>query len=147
MKWGAHVRRTIEGPGHPSGGVASSRGPRFVASLVAGLAFAGCAQPAPVATGPPVSLDVSTGMPDAEYAIEPATLRVPLGSEVTLHVRDDGIYPHNFVIAAFHVETRNLVHGENVTVRFVADRAGSFETRCAIPGHYQEGMKGTLIVG
>ncbi|MFN2312139.1 MAG: plastocyanin/azurin family copper-binding protein, partial [Spirochaetia bacterium] len=32
------------------------------------------------------------------------------------------------------------------TVEFVADRAGSFEFYCSVPGHRQAGMYGTFVV-
>lgn len=36
--------------------------------------------------------------------------------------------------------------GSRVTLRFVPTRAGTFEFACRIPGHYEQGQKGRLIV-
>ncbi len=39
-----------------------------------------------------------------------------------------------------------LAPGEQVVLRFVPTRKGTFEMECHLPGHYEAGMKGTWVV-
>lgn len=87
------------------------------------------------------------------------TLTVPVGWRVTLNFRnDDPNMPHSAVVipavtpvpaAAGHpafagATTRQpdqgLATGARQSLRFVADRAGSFMIFCAVPGHGMAGM-------
>lgn len=53
---------------------------------------------------------------------------------------------HDWVIDEFNTRTNMLNTGETETVEFVADKAGTFEYYCSVPGHRLIGMKGNLIV-
>ncbi len=39
-----------------------------------------------------------------------------------------------------------LSPGQQVVLRFVATKKGSFEMGCHLPGHYEAGMKGRWVV-
>jgi plastocyanin len=89
--------------------------------------------------------------PDVEGAIamragnfffSPKSLTVPVGEEVVLDIRSTGT--HTFTIDELGVNVR---FGTGpATVRFTPDRPGQFEFYCAIPGHRERGMLGTLLV-
>lgn len=53
---------------------------------------------------------------------------------------------HDFVVDEFSTRTELLKVGQEETVEFIADKTGSFEYYCSMPGHREAGMKGTLIV-
>ncbi len=53
---------------------------------------------------------------------------------------------HDFVVEEFSTRTELLKVGQEETVEFIADKTGSFEYYCSVPGHREAGMKGTLIV-
>lgn len=74
-------------------------------------------------------------------------LSVKLGQQVTIEVvNDDGI-EHNFVIPDLGVTSKSIVlKGDKTSVTFTAQKTGSFEYYCNIPGHRETGMTGTLIV-
>ncbi len=53
---------------------------------------------------------------------------------------------HDWVIDEFNTRTKLLNTGETETVEFIANKSGTFEYYCSVPGHRQLGMKGNLIV-
>lgn len=53
---------------------------------------------------------------------------------------------HDWTLDEFGAQTKTVAAGESDTVEFVADKVGSFEYYCSVPGHRQAGMKGMLIV-
>ncbi len=53
---------------------------------------------------------------------------------------------HDFRIDEFDVATSVLDTGEEETVEFVAERKGTYEFYCGVPGHRAAGMMGTLVV-
>jgi cytochrome c oxidase subunit II len=82
----------------------------------------------------------------SRFQFEPATISVVEGEAVRLRLRSAD-RPHAFAIKAFRVKALIPKMGEEVTVDFVADRAGTFDFTCAEycgTGHGR--MKGRLIV-
>jgi plastocyanin len=53
---------------------------------------------------------------------------------------------HDWVIDEFDTRTQVINEGEEETIEFVVDQAGSFEFYCSVPGHREAGMVGTLTV-
>lgn len=53
---------------------------------------------------------------------------------------------HDWGIDEFNVRTKLLNAGTSETVEFVANKKGTFEFYCSVPGHRTAGMKGSLIV-
>ena len=53
---------------------------------------------------------------------------------------------HNLSVPAFGVTTPEQAAGEEAKIAFIADRVGTFEYICGIPGHRQLGMVGTITV-
>lgn len=71
---------------------------------------------------------------------QPADLRVPAGSPVTLEVRNDGQKNHNLTIAGLDVSTGPMRHGDVTTVRFTAPK-GTTQFRCT----WHPGMVGQIV--
>jgi nitrite reductase (NO-forming) len=84
------------------------------------------------------------GEPD-EFEFSPAEFTVPVGVPVQLWFVNAGGMDHDILIPAFafHVDAGP---GDEVRGAFVAERAGSYEFYCALPGHKEAGMVGTLHV-
>lgn len=80
-----------------------------------------------------------------EFAFEPASLHLHEGEAVNIVLVNEGVVEHEIELEAFgfhlHVEP-----GETVTAGFVADQAGTFEFGCFVPGHFDAGMAGELVV-
>lgn len=75
----------------------------------------------------------------------PSELKVKEGDKVRLTYKNTK-GSHNFVIDEFKVQTEVINAGQDISVEFVANKKGSFEFYCGVPGHKAAGMKGTLIV-
>ncbi len=84
---------------------------------------------------------------DIEGVVNPTLTAQPGDTvEITL-INADGML-HDLVIDEFGVATGNMTEkGSQKTVRFVVPETGSYVYYCAIPGHRQAGMFGTLEVG
>ncbi len=87
------------------------------------------------------SLEPSVVMGESLFRDE--EMRVAVGETVQWRVLNADAIGHTFDIDALGIHM-TLGGGESGLVMFVADRAGSFEFNCRVPGH--EDMKGTLVV-
>lgn len=75
-------------------------------------------------------------------------LNVSVGDQVTVIVTDEVADTHNFHVDGFNVQTADVsAPGASSSVTFVADQQGTFAYYCAIPGHREMGMQGSLVVG
>lgn len=102
---------------------------------------------------------------DGKMLYAPAVLRVKRGETVRFIVRNHGALDHELVIDTFQGNARHKLEMEKnpdmehddpnaVRVKPKADgtivwrftRRGKFEYACLIPGHYEAGMKGVIIV-
>lgn len=78
------------------------------------------------------------------YAFSPKTITVKQGETVKLNlVSDDS--PHTFTIDELGIN-QQFTYGKDSTITFTADKKGTFQFYCAVPGHKERGMTGTLIV-
>lgn len=97
-----------------------------------------------------------------EYKFIPDTIEVPAGSEVTVNLSNKGTLDHEMVIMVLGSEAtvpfdeddepnvfweHELAPGTQETVTFTAPtEPGTYQLVCGIPAHFEQGMKGTLIV-
>lgn len=133
------------------------------------LPVAAAAHPGPdptarSAAGGPVSRTVTIGMADSMRFV-PDQLTVKLGESVTIIARNDGQVLHEIVLGtpqqiaqmrramlrdpAMAHSAPDMAHvapGASEQIVWNFDRAGSFEFACLLPGHYEAGMKGTVVV-
>lgn len=79
------------------------------------------------------------------YSFSPKEISVNQGDKVKITLKSSG-GSHNLVIDDFNVATGEIGNGEEDTIEFVADKAGTFEFYCSISNHKAMGMKGTLTV-
>lgn len=75
----------------------------------------------------------------------PNKLTVKAGDKVTITYKNN-VETHNLVIDEFSVKTKLLNAGQQESLEFVAAKKGVYEFYCAVPGHRQSGMVGTLTV-
>jgi plastocyanin len=128
------------------------------ASPAVGTPSAATASPVAAA---PVSVGVGTpvGIPDVcatpgvggvvvemiDVAFVPEEVAIPADTPVTFTLPNTGLALHNFSVAALDVSV-DVPPGETLSVTITAP-AGTYEFICAIPGHADAGMVGTLTVG
>jgi plastocyanin len=79
------------------------------------------------------------------FKFAPSTMTVNRGDTVTIVFKNTGGM-HDLKIDEFNVATPKLQGGQEASVTFVADKAGSFEYYCSVGTHRQMGMFGTLTV-
>lgn len=81
----------------------------------------------------------------SNFSFDPKEIKVKKGDTVKVTFKNaDGM--HDFIIDEFNVKTKQIKGGEEETVEFVADQAGTFEYYCSVGQHRQNGMVGKLIV-
>jgi plastocyanin len=128
----------------------------YIGILMVGLfVLGGCTSQAQQATGDaamasgPVKefvMESFTEVVDGKYfpQFSPGEIRVEQGDTVRIKVTNiKGT--HDFKIDEFDVHAQTPLN-EEVVVEFVADKAGTFEYYCTMPGHRQNGHWGKLIV-
>jgi uncharacterized cupredoxin-like copper-binding protein len=132
------------------------------------LLLAACAGTAPDTAANSGAQEITLIARDLEF--EPNTIEVTAGRRVALTLRNEGVLEHDFSI--MHIQADDVdehshgsdsheVHmaareepdlhvaaigGETGTLKFTLLEAGTYEFYCAVPGHKEAGMTGTLIV-
>jgi uncharacterized cupredoxin-like copper-binding protein len=135
-------------------GIGSLRSPEDEQTTVTILAAQGlgAAVPAPPATpaaATPVSADseettdVTIEMVDIDF--NPNELTIPANIDVTVHLPNLGQAVHNFYVDALDIQSEDVEPGGETTVTINAE-PGEYEYYCAVPGHREAGMVGTLFV-
>jgi uncharacterized cupredoxin-like copper-binding protein len=113
-----------------------------IAIGAAAIGLAGCSAGTAGGTPPPV-IDVTA----TEFRFEPATINVAAGT-VTFHVTNIGVAEHEFEILKGDQtvsEIEGLVPGLEKSLT-VSLSPGEYLFACHLPGHFEQGMKGTLTV-
>ena len=76
------------------------------------------------------------------------TLQVPLGAVVQITLIDGDGAEHNIAVPDFNANSDHVVAKDaSAVIVFRADKAGTFDYFCTLPGHRQAGMEGKLVVG
>ena len=83
---------------------------------------------------------------EVEFAIEPKEVSTKAG-EVTFAIANDGSIPHNLEVEGNGIEeVSKTIEGGQKTDLTVNLEPGEYEMYCAIPGHREQGMEGTVTV-
>ena len=101
---------------------------------------------APATTAAPAGGSVSVEAdPSGQLAFVQKTLTAPAGS-VTITLTNDAPVPHNVAVRGNGVDSppSDTIQGGGTADLTVDLPAGEYEYYCAVPGHEQAGMKGTL---
>ena len=80
-----------------------------------------------------------------QFSFEPETIEVNKGDKVVIIFKNSQGF-HDLVIDEYKVATKQIRTGEQETISFIADKAGTFEYYCSVGTHRAMGMLGTLIV-
>jgi len=97
-----------------------------------------------------------------DFAFTPNQFSIPAGEQITLHATHNGLVEHDFVIMKLgtdvggHFDDEDLANvywqvriqpGASLTATFtVPNEPGTYQIVCAMPGHVEAGMVGTLEV-
>jgi plastocyanin len=86
-----------------------------------------------------------TADPDGNLSFDQTELTAPAG-EVTIELVNDSGLPHNVEVEGNGVEEVSDTISEGSTELTVNLEPGEYEYYCAVPGHREAGMEGTLTV-
>lgn len=123
----------------------------FVASFM--LLGAGCASSSPAAqqapapvTSAPAAIEAKTfTVTGSNFSFSANEIRVKKSDVVRVTFKNaEGV--HDWRLDEFGAATKKLQAGTEETVKFVADKVGTFEYYCSVGKHREMGMKGNLIV-
>lgn len=111
--------------------------------------------------GAPIEIDATL----EDFSFSPTEWTVAAGEEITIDLTNNGSVLHEFVILQQGVEISSeadlpateeelladfvyweteIEAGESKTAMFTAPEAGSYQVICAVEGHFDAGMTGTL---
>jgi uncharacterized cupredoxin-like copper-binding protein len=128
----------------------------FAAVAIPALVVAACGGGSPSAAGQAASTPTSSAAPqvvtfhESEFKIDPATLSLKAGTYEFDFV-DDGKFGHDFHLApagsTTDVAASSAVLKSGQSGSFVVTlKPGTYTYFCAVPGHKDRGMVGTLTV-
>jgi plastocyanin len=86
-----------------------------------------------------------TADPNGELAFDQTELTAPAG-EVTIELVNESGIPHNVEVEGNGVEEVSETITEGSTELTLTLEPGEYEFYCAVPGHREGGMEGTLTV-
>ena len=81
-----------------------------------------------------------------EYRFEPAAIQVSKGERVTVRFTNAGTEKHEFELEALDQEIEPIAPGTTAELTFTVEESGTFEYACHVEDHYEQGMRGQLIV-
>jgi uncharacterized cupredoxin-like copper-binding protein len=123
-------------PGHKQAGMVGT-----LHVVEGGGAPSGQGQATPAEGGQPAAPTVDL----VDIAFQPTEITIPANTDVTITITNNGAATHTFDIDALNIHTGEMQPGTTKTVTVNA-APGDFEYYCAVPGHKQAGMVGTLHV-
>lgn len=88
-------------------------------------------------------MTVVAGKPQ-EFRFDPSEFTIPANTDVTVTVTDEGTIEHTFTVDVLDVNVE-VQPGETKAATINA-APGDYEFYCAVPGHKEAGMVGTLHV-
>ncbi len=80
------------------------------------------------------------------FAFNVSTIKVSKRNTVRINFINDGSGNHNFGITDLDERTQTISSGNSDTLVFIANRTGTFDFNCSIPGQRENGMLGSFIV-
>ena len=121
------------------GGWGHMRGGGMMGGGMMGAPRTAGSAPTPVAGAPRVEVSGS------EFAFSPDEARVRAGETVNVVFENDGAVFHTLTVRSLDFELR-AEGGERDEGALTASTPGTYELVCAVAGHAEAGMTGTLIV-
>lgn len=81
----------------------------------------------------------------SNFKYNPNEIRVNEGDKVKIVLKNNqGM--HDLFLDGYNIQTQKIGAGQEETLEFTADKAGTFELWCTIGNHKAQGMIGKLIV-
>jgi uncharacterized cupredoxin-like copper-binding protein len=126
-----------------------SSGKTITAPASTAPAGGGGSTTAPASTAPTTKTGSTVAVaadPSGQLAFVQKTLTAPAGKDTFVFTNDAPV-PHNLAIkGGVNAGPTNTISGGATAKLSVTLKPGTYEFYCAVPGHEQAGMKGTLTV-
>ena len=121
------------------------------------LILAGCSSGASPSDSGSTTISVTT----TDFKFTPSTWTVPANTQITVNITNNGALAHTWTVMTKPISgsytsadqsniyfTSNPVQpSESTTVTFTSpSTAGTYQVICTQPGHFEQGMVGSLIV-
>jgi len=90
--------------------------------------------------------DATVAIVAKEFSFAPESVEISLGQTVEIKLRNRGVLAHNLTIENVGKKTKTIQSGNQDSVRFTPEEAGEYRFYCAVPGHRDAGMAGTILV-
>ncbi len=114
----------------------------FFATMLIMMTLAACGGSGGGSSAQP-ALAITIHARDIAYDADAVTAQA--GQTVNVTLVNDGTLDHSFIIDGVLGEQKAAA-GQTTTFSFTPGPAGTYEFYCAVPGHKQAGMVGTLTV-
>lgn len=94
----------------------------------------------------PFNKEVKVNITMTDHKFEPSTITLDQHTKVTFVLNNRGLEMHEFELGHYAMKVEDILQGQTQELTLVLLDAGEFEFACHIPGHYEVGMFGRLIV-
>jgi plastocyanin len=108
--------------------------------VVAGLVLAASCG----STSPAAHPSAATTVHMVEYSYTPADLTVPANTKLT--VINDGNLPHTYILRGIGRGTTDVQPRNRGTLDLAGVGPGTYQVFCDVPGHAENGQRGTITV-
>jgi uncharacterized cupredoxin-like copper-binding protein len=129
----------------PSPGASGSPAAVVMGTPVEVPGTSGAVAASPVVCPPAGQVATSPTIAMIDINFDPKEVTIPANTDVTINLVNKGAAVHNFNIDQLNVHSGDIQPGQTGTVTVNAP-AGDYQYYCAIPGHKEAGMVGTLHV-
>lgn len=82
----------------------------------------------------------------SDFKFSPSNITFEQGKTYTIVLKNEGPSAHDIVVDEFGLASEVINAGQETTIEFTPDQAGTFEAYCAVPGHRELGMVATFEV-
>jgi len=118
----------------------------LIAAALAGCGGGGSSKATATATAAGTATTLKLAADKSALKFDKSTLTAPAG-KVTIVMTNPSMLEHNVAITGDGLDTAGQVVGHGGTSRVTANlKAGTYTFFCAVDGHRQAGMQGTLTV-
>lgn len=79
------------------------------------------------------------------FEFRPDRIAMEVGQQVSLKVANTDTTRHTFTVKSLSIDVE-ILPGKSATIDLTGTREGTYTFYCAVPGHREKGMGGTLFV-
>lgn len=112
-----------------------------------------------------LTIEIVANEADGKMFYTPNRIEVTRGEQIRFIIRNDGVLAHELLLDSVAGNAKHKIEmeknpemehddpngkkmqpGKSAEILWLFDKAGTFEYACLIPGHYDAGMRGLVVV-